>query len=151
MVKISDAGTYPEPLSWPLLEQCRFARGFADGEGGPRLYYHKARHSSARYANIRMVVLSNTDLPLLATIRAILLKVEVRSHIYLDHRPSENGNRKDAYVLVVSDGRSLKNYQKYIGFTNPRKAEILARIVASYKRFLKTVKSAEGMASFSRP
>ena len=147
MVKITEAETYPEPLSWKLGEQLRFARGFADGEGGPRLYYHKAAHSSVRYANNRHVVLSNTDLPLLATIRAILSKAAIESTIYLDHRAGEKRATRDSYVLVITRGESLENFQKYVGFTNPKKAAILAKIVGSYKRYLKTVKSPLGKSS----
>ncbi len=47
-------------LVWPVSEQLRYVRGFSDGEGGPRLYYHKDKRGVKRYANIRSVVISNT-------------------------------------------------------------------------------------------
>ena len=141
MAKVVTAETYTEPLSWALGEQLKFVRGFADGEGGPRLYYHKAANSSVRYANNRHVVISNKDLPLLATVRVILSKVSVESTIYLDHREGEQKATKDSYVLFITRGESIENFQRNVGFTNPGKAAILAKIVGSYKRYLKTVKS----------
>lgn len=151
MVKVVRADVYAEPLSWPLRQQLRFVRGIADGEGGPKLYYHKARDSSVRYANNRHVAISNTDLPLLATVKVIISKVLIKSAIYLDRHAGQRRARKDAYVLVISLGESLERFQKYVGFTNPRKAAILARIVASYNRYLKTVKSPEETEPLSRP
>jgi intein/homing endonuclease len=141
MSKVSVAETYSEPLTWSLPEQLKFVRGFSDGEGGPRLYYHKAPHSSKRFANNRHVVLSNTDLSLLATVRTILSKVSIESTIYLERHAGEGRSKKDSYVLVITRGESIENFQRFIGFTNPGKAAILAKIVASYTRYLKTVKS----------
>jgi len=50
-------------------------------------------------------------------------------------------SKKDAFVLAITSGESLKRFSELVGFTNPDKAEKLRRIVASYKRFIKTVKS----------
>jgi intein-encoded DNA endonuclease-like protein len=151
LVKITRADVYPEPLSWPLREQLRFVRGFADGEGGPKLYYHRAMNSTVRYANNRHVALSNTDLPLLATVKEILSKVLIKSAIYLDRHEGKKRARKDAYVLVISSGESLERFQKHVGITNPGKAAILVKIVGSYKWYLKTVKSPEETEPLSRP
>jgi len=151
LVKITRADIYSEPLAWPLKEQLRFVRGLADGEDGPKPYYHKALQSSARYANNRNVTISNTDLSLLATAKAILSKVLIKSAIYLDQREGQNPKWKAAYVLVISLGESLERFQRYVGFTNPRKAAILAKIVRSYKRYLKTVKSQAATDPLSRP
>lgn len=41
------------------------------------------------------------------------------------------------YVLVMTRGQSIENLQSHVGFTNPAKGATLARIVASYKRYLK--------------
>ena len=151
MVKITQSATHPEPLSWPLHEQLRFVRGIADGEGGPKLYYHKGKDGSPKYANSRLVAISNTDLPLLATVKEVLSNVLIKSAIYLDGRAGQRRARKDAYVLVISLGESLERFQNQIGFTNPRKAAILSQIVRSYKRYLKTVKSTAETEPLSRP
>jgi LAGLIDADG DNA endonuclease family protein len=141
MTKVESRVTYPEPLTWPVAEQLRYVRGFADGEGGPRLYYHKARHSTTKYPNIRMVVISNTDLPLLNTVRVILHKANIESTIYLDHRERKGEVRRDSCVLVILRGQSLEEYQRLVDFTNPAKADTMRKIVSSYKRYAKTVKS----------
>lgn len=150
MVKITRSETYPELLSWPLEQQLRFVRCIADGEGGPKLYFHQAKNSEIRYANNRHVAISNTDLPLLATVKTILSRV-LKSAIYLDGRAGQRRARKDAYVLVISLGESLERFQRLVGSTNPGKAAILTRIVASYKRYLKTVKSTAETEPISRP
>jgi intein-encoded DNA endonuclease-like protein len=151
LAKVKDSEPYTEPLSWPPSEQLRFVRGFADGEGGPRLYFHKTRNLSTSYANIRMVVISNTDLPLLMTIKRILSNVGIESTIYLDHRAGEKKAKKDSYVLVILRGESLAAFQRLIGFTNPAKAAKLLEIVRSYKRYAKTVKSCATDHNDSRP
>ena len=95
------------------------------------------KESSVKYANTRHVKISNTDLPLLVCVQTILSRVSIDSTIYLDHPAGTRNSKKDAYILVISDGRSLLNYLKLVGFTNPVKAAKLAKIVASYKRFQK--------------
>jgi intein/homing endonuclease len=146
MSKVSTAKTYSEPLTWPPNEQLRFVRGFADGEGGPRLYY-RSTLSGKMYASNRMVVISNTDLPLLNTVKVILGSAGIESTIYRDHRDVAGTTRRDSYVLVVLRGQSLERYEKLVSFTNPAKAQRMRRIVQSYKRYAKTVKS----PSESRP
>ena len=74
---------------------------------------------------------------MLATVKAILSKVSAESAIYLDYFAGEKRATKDSYVLVITSGQSIENFQKFIGFTNPKKAETLRKIVASYKRYLK--------------
>jgi hypothetical protein len=97
------------------------------------------------------VTLSNTDLVLLATVKIILSKVLIKPAIYLDHREGQGRTRKDAYVFVISMGEGLERFQRYVGFTDPRKAAILDMIVESYRRYLKTVKSQAQTDPLSRP
>jgi intein-encoded DNA endonuclease-like protein len=131
---------YPEPLGWPRDQQRRYVRGLADGESGPRFYMHKGK-TGKLYPNNRHVVISNTDLGLLRTASEILVRVGILSTIYLERKAGMGKSKKDAYALVITSGESLKRFSELVGFTNPDKAEKLRRVVASYKRFIKTVKS----------
>ncbi len=138
---VTSASVYEEILSWPTIQQLRYVRGFADGEAGPRFYFHKAVNSTRMYPNIRMVVFSNTDLRMLNTVRRILLSVGIQSTIYLDQKAGQKKATKDSFVLSIMRGESLTRFQELVGFTAPSKSKTLKRIVQSYKRFTKTVKS----------
>ncbi len=138
--QIDDAEPYSEVLAWSRNEQLRYVRGFADGEGGPRLSYHKSMDGLRSYANIRMVVISNTDLKLLSTIKRIPGGVGIESRIYLDHRAGERKATKNCCALAVLRGQSLERFARLVGFTNKLKAEKLPTIVKSYKRYSKRVK-----------
>ncbi len=88
-----------------------------------------------------MVVFSNTDLRMLNTVRRILLSVGIQSTIYLDQKAGQKKATKDSFVLSIMRGESLTRFQELVGFTAPSKSKTLKRIVQSYKRFTKTVKS----------
>lgn len=142
---------YPEPVSWPIKEQLRYVRGFADGEGGPGFYFHKSPVTGKKYPNIRAVVISNTDLKLLRTAERILWSVGIYSKVYLDQKAGEKKAKKDSFILAITRGESLNRYADFIGFTNAEKSLTLDRIVRSYKRFIKRVKFPPQTTVFSRP
>ena len=140
-MRLATEEAYDEILSWPRIQQLRYVRGFADGEAGPRFYFHKAINSRRKYPNNRMVVFSNTDLRMLNTVRMVLLQSGIMSTIYLDQKAGQKKAKKDSYVLVITMGESLMRFERLVGFTAYSKSETLKRIVRSYKRFTKTVKS----------
>lgn len=139
-MNVVPAEVYSELMAWPQNQQLRYVRGFADGEAGPRFYFHKASKSNRVYPNNRMVSFSNTDLRLLSTVKAILLQAGIESVIYLDLKAGEKKSKKDSYLLDIIRGESLTRFEKLVGFTNPSKSAKLRSIVQSYRRFTKTVK-----------
>ncbi len=63
----------------------------------------------------------------------MLMKLGIRSHIYLDTPKDIRKSTMDAFVLMILDKESLIGYKNSIGFSITSKQEILDRIIKSYK------------------
>jgi len=127
---------YAEMLAWPLNEQAKYLRGFVDGEGGPRFYrwrHERKGHHSSGEPHVRAIAVSNSDRRLLNTVQQMLKNLEIRSRIYLDVRKGERKATKDSWVLKVLDKKSITKFAELIGFSDPRKMDVLQQIIASYR------------------
>ena len=127
---------YAEMLAWPLNEQAKYLRGFADGEGGPRFYrwrHERKGHHVPGEPHNRAITISNSDKCLLNTVQRMLKNLGVKSHMYLDVRKGERKATMDSWVLKILDKESITKFAKLIGFSNPQKMDVLQQIIASYR------------------
>ncbi len=127
---------YTGMLAWPLNEQARYLRGFVDGEGGPRFYrWHHERkgHHVPGDPHVRAIAISNADKRLLNTVQQMLKNLGIRSRIYLDVRKGERKATRDGWVLKILDKESITKFAELIGFSDPKKMDILQQIIASYR------------------
>jgi len=127
---------YQEMLMWSLTEQAKYIRGFVNGEGGPRFYRWRSErkgHHVPREPHVRAITVSNSDRYLLNTVQQMLKNLGVRSRIYLDVRKGQRKATKDSWVLKILDRESLTKFAHSIGFSDPRKMDVLQQIIASYR------------------
>jgi len=126
-----------EMLAWPLNEQAKYLRGFADGEGGPRFYrwHHEKRgHHSPGEPHNRAITISNSDKRLLNTVQQMLKNVGIKSRIYLDAQKGERKATMNSWVLKILDRESITKFAELIGFSDPKKMDVLQQIIASYRQ-----------------
>ncbi|MBE0512889.1 LAGLIDADG family homing endonuclease [Candidatus Bathyarchaeota archaeon] len=127
---------YTEMLAWTLNEQAKYLRGFADGEGGPRFYrwrHERKGHHVPGDPHVRAIAISNSDRRLLNTVQQMFKNLEIRCRIYLDVRKGERKATMDSWVLKILDKESITKFAELIGFSDPKKMDILQQIIASYR------------------
>ena len=127
---------YAEMLAWTLNEQAKYLRGFADGEGGPRFYrwrHERKGHHVPGDPHVRAIAISNSDRRLLNTVQQMFKNLEIRSRIYLDVRKGERKATMDSWVLKILDKESITKFAELIGFSDPKKMDVLQQIIASYR------------------
>lgn len=127
---------YTEMLAWPLNEQAKYLRGFVDGEGGPCFYRYRGEkkgHHSPGEPHVRAVDVSNSDRRLLNTVQRMLEKLGIRSRTYLDAQKGERKATMDSWRLKILDKESITKFAELIGFSDPKKMDILQQIIASYR------------------
>jgi len=127
---------YQEMLAWSPKEQAKYIRGFVDGEGGPRFYRWRSErkgHHVPGEPHVRAITISNSDKCLLNTVQQMLTNLGIRSRIYLDVRKGERKATVDSWVLKILDKESITKFAQNIGFSDPRKMDVLQQIIASYR------------------
>jgi len=127
---------YAEMLAWPLSEQAKYLRGFANGEGGPRFYcwrHERRGHHVPGEPHNRAITISNSDKRLLNTVQQMLKNLEIKSRMYLDVRKGERKATRDSWVLKILDKKSITKFAELIGFSDPEKMDVLQQIIASYR------------------
>src|SRR3989344_9615904 len=93
---------YTKMLHWSLIEQIKYIRGFADGEGTPIMNMgYKKKNGKLYHQWDRRIKLSNTDKTLLITIKKMMDTVGIKSKIYLDHAAGTGRATKDCWALLV--------------------------------------------------
>jgi len=63
----------------------------------------------------------------------MLKNLGIRSRIYLDVRKGERKATVDSWVLKILDKESITKFAQNIGFSDPRKIDVLQQIIASYR------------------
>ena len=120
-------------LDSPLAAKRGFLKGIFDSEGC--VVCKLAKGEMSRY-----VALSNQSIELLEICQVLLRGFGIGSHLVLsNHKGTVNraGNRefnlaKDTFRLQIYGRRSLTRFAENIGFSIPRKALVLRRLVESY-------------------
>ncbi|MEM5814311.1 MAG: LAGLIDADG family homing endonuclease [Candidatus Aenigmatarchaeota archaeon] len=112
----------------------KYIRGFADGEGAPIMYRGCKKKNGKSYPQWdRKVKLSNSDKELLLTVQQMLHNVGIESRMYMDHPAGTGRATKDCWALVVLGKNNIVRFRELVGFTDARKADLIGKIVASYR------------------
>lgn len=123
-----------EILDWPIEEQTKYIRGFVDGEGTVIFGWNHTTKNGKKYIQRnRAIRISNSNKEILLTIRKVLEKLKIKSHLYIDVRAGIRRAKVDSWVLVVLGKESFERFQEHIGFTEKWKRSRLKEIVASYR------------------
>ncbi len=123
-----------EILSWSLKEQAKYIRGFVDGEGSVIFgWSHTTKNGKKYKQRNRAVRISNTNKEILLTIKNILEKMGMQSHLYMDTKAGIRKSTIDSWLLVILGKENFEKFQNYIGFTERWKKDRLQQIVASYR------------------
>ena len=94
-----------------------YVRWLFEGDGNVR--------SQAKMRD-RYVALSSKSIELLRDVQLLLLRFGVESHIYA------KSNKKECFVLRISDARSLRLFARYVGFVSERKRGQLNDLLQGY-------------------
>jgi intein/homing endonuclease len=123
-------------LGWTLPEQERYIRGFADGEGWPAFYRTRSNHGHHRpgYVSIRAVFISNTNKPLLQTVRKMLGALGIESKLYLDAEPGTRRSTVTSWKLTILGRENLLRFREKVGFSDASKARTLTSMLDSYRK-----------------
>lgn len=125
---------YADMLHWPVDNQMKYIRGFADGEGTPIMRKGYKKKNGKLYPQWdRKIKISNSDKELLLTVKEMLQNARIDSRLYLDHAAGRGRATIDCWALCILKKDSIARFNEFIGFTQTRKADLMKSIIASYR------------------